>query len=177
MSTAETGKRFFSQSNKEAWRNPWVIGWLLLLLTVLSVNIGMITTAVVTNPGLVEENYYEKGRDHEKNFQQRMEMRRTLGWAMDFKLPTVINRAEEQLYRFTVTDEKSGAAVTGATIQLTAYRPSDANADFTVPMNEIAPGIYEAKIALPLIGKWELKLNATHGEKWYDATQEIQVNG
>ena len=51
-----------SQDNPNAWRNPWVLGWLALVAVVLVVNAVMITIAFVTNPGLVTEDYYEKGQ-------------------------------------------------------------------------------------------------------------------
>ena len=48
-----------SQSNNRAFRNPWVIAWIALVVIVLAVNIAMITLAVTTNPGLVDKDYYE----------------------------------------------------------------------------------------------------------------------
>ena len=56
-----------SQDNPKALKNPWVIGWLLLVAVVLAVNIGFISLAFITNPGLVDKNYYEKAEDYEEN--------------------------------------------------------------------------------------------------------------
>ncbi|MCW8957281.1 MAG: FixH family protein, partial [Gammaproteobacteria bacterium] len=77
-----------SQDNPHAWRNPWVLGWIALVVIVLVVNIAMISLAFITNPGLVTEDYYEKGIDHEENFNKRMAARSALGWSYRTEFPT-----------------------------------------------------------------------------------------
>ena len=74
--------KFLSQDNKQAFRNPWVIGWISAILLVIAVNVVFIFTAAITNPGLVEADYYEKGQDHEKNFRSKQAMANELGWQM-----------------------------------------------------------------------------------------------
>ena len=44
-----------------AWRSPWFIGLDWMVAVVLAVNATMITLAFVTNPGLVIDDYYERG--------------------------------------------------------------------------------------------------------------------
>jgi nitrogen fixation protein FixH len=39
-------------------KNPFVIGWLVMLVLVLSVNLFMVNMAIVTNPGLVKNDLY-----------------------------------------------------------------------------------------------------------------------
>ena len=82
----DTVMKYFSQDSKQAWRNPWVVGWIAALALVIAVNAAFIITAAVTNPGLVEVDYYEKGRDHERNFQARRAMQNRLDWQMDMQL-------------------------------------------------------------------------------------------
>src|SRR5512143_379962 len=77
----------FSQANKRAFRNPCVIGWLTLLTVVLAVNITMIVLAFTTGPGLVEKDYYEKGRDLEKNIHKQIAARNALGWTSNLDVP------------------------------------------------------------------------------------------
>ena len=57
----------YSQSNTDGKRNPWVIGWFGLVVVFLSVNAVFFVLAVISNPGLVVEDYYEQGRQYEKN--------------------------------------------------------------------------------------------------------------
>lgn len=166
-----------SQSNPKAWRNPWVIGWLALVAIVLGVNAVMISLAVVTNPGLVTEDYYEKGRDFERNAVQQMAARNALGWQISLDLPQKPQAGQDADYRFIVTD-MSGVPVESLKVRLQGYRPSDANADFYTDMEPKGNGIYQAKLNFPLKGLWELNINVEHGEQSYDmVNRRLHVQG
>ncbi|MCW9014482.1 MAG: FixH family protein [Gammaproteobacteria bacterium] len=174
MSTTAMNKKSFSQDNPNPWRNPWVIGWLALVAIVLLVNIVMISLAFITNPGLVSEDYYERGQEHEQNVRSRIAARETLGWTVstDFPQNPVQNRKE--LYRFNIVD-KAGNPLTGADVSLNAYRPSDAEADFNVKMTETLTGLYEARITYPLKGIWELNISINRDNDAYDFTRRSSV--
>ena len=163
-----------SQDNPNGWRNPWMIGLLGLIVVVLLVNITFITLAFVTNPGLVTEDYYEKGKDHEQNVKKRIEARSKLGWTFntDFPQGPVIYRRE--LYRVNAVD-KAGMPLSKADVLLKAYRPSDASADFNIEMSETIPGVYEAMVAFPLKGLWEVTIDIKRGEDVYDFTRRASV--
>lgn len=163
-----------SQDNPNAWRNPWVLGWIALVVVVLAVNIGMISLAFITSPGLVTEDYYEKGIDHEKNFNKRMAARSALGWSYRTEFPTSPIMNTEQLYRFSIVD-KVGRPLSDARVNISVYRPSDADADFNVSMLEVAPGIYQAKVNYPLKGIWELTVQIQRGEDQYDLNRRTSV--
>lgn len=166
----------FSQSSKRAWRNPWVIGWIGLVVVVLGVNITMITLAVTTNPGLVNDEYYERGRTFERRFHQRLQERNTLGWQSNLDLPQPITLGSVQAYRFHVTDQV-GQPLQHAEVQFSAYRPADATADFVRPLMETAPGRYEAEFAFPLKGLWDVIVHVRQGDKSYDVARRINVQG
>ncbi|WP_232023459.1 FixH family protein [Thiomicrorhabdus aquaedulcis] len=40
-----------------AWKNPFIIGWAVILTVVLTVNFFMVSMAIVTNPGLVIDDF------------------------------------------------------------------------------------------------------------------------
>lgn len=163
-----------SQDSKSAMRNPWVLGWLGLLVTVVAINIAFIVTAFNTAPGLVDENYYEKGRDHEKHFQQKLEARNRLGWDIRIQVPETITLGKPANYSINVVDQ-AGHPVRDAKVSLHAYRPSDAAADMQGPMENFAPGVYQARIALPLKGFWDLKVKVSRGEDELELEQRITV--
>ena len=167
-------QKHFSQGNKQAMRNPWVIGWLTAVFLVVVINAIFIITAINTNPGLVETDYYEKGKDHEQNFLKKVEARNQLGWQLNLQLPGRIMKNEESLYYLNVVD-KSGSPLTDAKAELVAYRPSDAGADFTIPLKEFTSGLYQAEASFPLKGVWDLTARVTHGENSVDITQRISV--
>lgn len=163
-----------SQDNKSAMRNPWVLGWLGLLITVVTINVAFIITAFKTTPGLVEEGYYEKGRDHEKNFKKRVEARNRLGWDMRLSPPETIIIGSPAKYTLNVVDNV-GLPLRDAAVTLHAYRPSDASADIETTMQAVTPGIYQATIALPLKGIWDLKIKVSRDNGELELTRRISV--
>lgn len=169
--TADNG---FSQSSKRAFRNPWVLGWLGAIILVLGVNVTMITIAVLTNPGLVVEDYYEQGRDWEKTINSQLAARNSLGWQVSLQTPKPARAGQPGLYRFVATDQV-GVPLTGAQVTLHLYRPSDASADFDVQLNEVRPGQYEASIAFPLKGIWDLNVKVIRGDDSYDVKRRLSI--
>ncbi len=71
-----------------AWNNPFVIAWFVILIIVLAVNFFMVSMAIVTNPGLVVDDFYEQGKRMDVILaeQRRMEQ---MGWELDIDLPTI----------------------------------------------------------------------------------------
>jgi nitrogen fixation protein FixH len=163
-----------SQDNKQAMRNPWVLGWLALLVSVILVNVIFIVTAFKTNPGLVEERYYEKGRDVEKNFQKKMEAMNRLGWDISLQGPSEIIVGQPGNYHVNIVD-KVGMPVRDAEVTLQAYRPSDASADMKTTMEKVSNGVYQARLGLPLKGIWDLKVVVKQGEDELEITRRINV--
>ena len=163
-----------SQDNKQALRNPWVLGWIGGILLVLAVNVGFSITAVVTNPGLVDKNYYQKGRNQEQNFIQQQRTRDRLGWEMKLSAvhPPVVN--ESVRYTFNIIDGK-GVAIDGDKAILHAYRPSDVDADFDLDMQEIAPGVYSAEVVFPLKGIWDLSATLIKADDSLKVTRRVSV--
>ena len=163
-----------SQDNPNAWRNPWVIGWISLVAVVLIVNITMISIAFISSPGLVEEDYYEKGQDYEQNINKRKAERNALAWSYttDFPAKPVVNKPSH--YSFNLVD-KYGVALIDADVVFSAYRPSDADADFKVKMIETVSGRYEANIAYPLKGIWQFTIAIKSHEDNYSFTRRTSV--
>ncbi len=164
---------FFSQSNKRAFRNPWVIGWILLLLVVLVVNAGMIITAFKTSPGLVKDDYYEQGRDYERTVQQLLEARQRLGWKVILN-PGVIQVGQPKVLKFSVVG-KEEEPITGLTGILQLYRPSDRDQDAVISIAEVGAGEYQATFTVMLKGVWDLMLTLERGEDHYTAERRIEV--
>lgn len=157
---------------KSAWHSPWVIGWLVMVAIFFTMNMIMIYLAKSNNPGLVVENFYERGQDYEKNMLKRQA--RDPGWQMVVALPKKIGVDEAVACRFTVTD-KAGAPVEPDAVTFYAYRPSDAKQDFNLPMQKIGPGLYETEVRFPLMGAWDTLVSVKHGEDEYSAAKRIGV--
>ena len=174
MSEISMNKKTISQDNPKAFKNPWFLGWMALLFVVLAVNIGFISLAFITNPGLVDKNYYENSQDYEENLVKYREARSALGWTYqtDFPANPIVNKKE--MHRLTVVD-KAGLPLTAADITVKAYRPSDANADFTTTLNEVGAGIYEQYVTFPLKGIWEITYSIKRDEDVYDFTRRASI--
>lgn len=164
-----------SQNNKQGLRNPWLLGILALLLFVIAVNAGFIMMAMRSNPGLVDEKYYERGRDHEQNVLKEIAARNALGLEARLNIPEHVVMTQTAPFYFTAID-KSGLPFTGAEIHLTAYRPADASADFTVVMHDKGDGRYQADISFPLKGTWDVIVKVKRGDDNYEVKRRISVH-
>ena len=150
-----------------------MLGWILLLVVVVLVNIGMIMTAFLTNPGLVKDDYYEQGRDYERTVLQLIEARKRLGWQVSLESGVVKVGAPSQL-QITVMD-RDGKEVTGLSGNLQVYRPSDRQQDMIVSLLETEPGIYRAYYTVMLKGVWDLQVTLKHEEDTYTAEQRVHA--
>lgn len=166
---------FFSQNNKQAFRNPWVIGWLAILLLVIMVNAAFIITAFMTNPGLVDEDYYEKGQDFERTMRTRIADRERLGWQIDLKTSEQIIANKTTTIHIDLKN-RDGALIHADAVILNAYRPSDVTADFRQPMENLAPGRFVTTIKFPLKGVWDITAVVKSGDDSLDIARRINVS-
>ncbi len=155
-----------------AWRNPWLIGWFALVAVFLAVNGVMIYLAISTNPGLVVEDYYDRGQYYEHNLASKLAQ--DPGWALSANVPKDVKAGQAQVLRFFVSD-KAGqpVAVDGATFY--AYRPSDVGRDFSSPMETEAPGRYVVTVSFPLVGVWDTLFAARLGGDEHSLGQRLIV--
>lgn len=144
-------------SANSAWRNPWIIGWIALIVIVLAVNATMVVLAIATNPGLVNDDYYESGREVERTIVSRVA--ETPGWTMSIDTPADVRAEVPTTVRFFVVD-RAGQPVDADEVTYFAYRPSDASRDFSRPMVEEAPGRYAVELSFPIAGLWDTLVEA-----------------
>ena len=147
-----------TKKNMPAWRSPWVLAALVMLVTVVSVNMTFIFLSTSTNPGLVTEEYMKYGlQQNEFEIQSREQIAR--GWKVDLKLPQSVT----QLIPYEVVVDarnKDGSPLMGAQVELACYRPSDANQDVSFDLIERTdkPGEYTGMVTLPLSGVWDINM-------------------
>lgn len=164
----------FSQSNPQGKYNPWVIGWFALVVVFLSVNVVFIVFANTSNPGLVVNNYYEQGRQYEKNAIKLLAAKNKLQWESKLDIPEQIIQDIPSTYRFSAVDAR-GLPLKEANVELSAYRPSNANADFHSSFESIAPGVYQTTLSFPLPGVWDLNISVQRGEDRIETVQRLSV--
>mgnify|MGYP001769743253 CR=1 FL=1 len=159
-------------SSRRGGRNFWVIGWVGLVLAVLLVNLVMVYLAMTNNPGLVVDDYYERGKNYEETLVSRRA--RDPGWKMEIFEPERIDVGAPAVFAFEVRTS-DGRFLDPEWVTLFAYRPSDAKADFHLPMRKVGPGRFEAEVRFPLKGVWDLLLAVRSGDQEYSAATRISA--
>ncbi len=154
MSAANMKSKSAANSNKQSWyKSPWVIGWLLLVIVVLAVNAFMIFQSVNNFPGLVVDDFYERGQNYEENMLKKLENNQK--WTTEFQLSDVHMNKPASI-NFTISDS-AGIPATVEKITLFAYRPADAKEDFSVPMSwSDNKQAYQASMTFGSKGQWDL---------------------
>ncbi|GAB1231854.1 FixH family protein [Ferrigenium sp. UT5] len=157
-----------SQNQKTGLRNPWLLGLLVLILLVLSVNASFIWFATHHQSTLVDREY--KTKDRKTNTQMLSELGRqqALAWQTTLNKPKELVQGKPTLYQISVAD-RSNQPVSGE-MEVEAYRASDANLDFVTPFKEVSAGNYQGYVTFPLKGYWELHIHLQRG------TDEFSVN-
>lgn len=134
------------------WRNPWIIGWLGLLIAFIMANAFMIFLSTSGGPGLVVDDYYERGEQYEKSMLQRKA--NDPGWEMKVSVPEKFVVATKEIINVTVRDA-TGNPISRESVMFNVYRPSDSTKDFSLPMQRIDDGTYEVAVSFPLPGVWD----------------------
>lgn len=153
-----------TQNSKSALRNPWVLSFLLFITVVLAVNITFIWFTM--QPGrseLVERDYKTKDRKANDQVLSELGTRKVLGWKTDITPPRDIVTGTPLAYEISISD-REGNPVSG-TLNVQAYRASDASKDFVTEFKEVAAGRYQGYINFPLKGYWELHIRVQRGEE------------
>lgn len=163
-----------SQKNSEAFKNPWVWAGLAFLCTFVSMNIFFIYQAFSSPPNLVLENFYERGRTYD-DMQDRLARERELGWSGLIMAPADSQTGVEQRWEVLIQD-KAGETLQFDTVELFAYRPSDAREDFSVSMHAQENGVYAADINFTLPGNWDIIVEARRGDDEFAITRRTFIS-
>lgn len=155
-----------SQENKKSWRNPWFIGMVGVVVTALLVNSVLIWNAFHSRSTLVDHEYSTRDRKSDTETMEDIQSHNALAWKTTIKLPKMVVLATPAAYEIDVED-RLGAPVSGE-MEVVAYRPSDADQDFSVPFKEVAPGKYQGSISFPLKGYWELRIRTKRGNDVFE---------
>lgn len=162
-----------SQSNKEALKNPWVLGIGTVLLIAMSGTFFLIYIAFKNPPNLVDKNFYESGKKYEL-VQNQLEQQEALGWTGVFMIPTKTRVNQTQTFEILLQGQNA-MAIALDSVEMKAYRPADANADFSAAMSNTKPGIYAAEMNFNLPGTWDLVVEAKQGEKEFIMTKRVSI--
>ena len=156
----------FSQKNKDAWRNPWFLGMVGVVVTAVLVNSVFIWYALHGRSTLVDYEYSTKDRKSDTETMANIQAQKELAWRFTIKLPKTVVIGTPAAYQIDVAD-RDGVPVSGE-IEVVAYRASDAARDFSIPFTQVSSGKYQGYISFPLKGYWELHIRVTRGKNVFD---------
>jgi len=156
-----------------AWKNPFVIGWVAILTIVVSVNFFMVSMAIVTNPGLVIDDFYEKGKNMDKVLAERKRMEK-IGWQLNIDLP-ILSQGKSDTVKLIVLDKENHPFNVDSAI-LYYYRPSDRKLDGEQALVATGTvGEYETELVLNTKGKWDVIMEVKKGELVFNMGRSIMV--
>ena len=123
---------------------------------IFAVNGVFVYFALSTFNGVHTENAYIKGLNYNAMI-EAAERQAALGWRMETVLaPT--GRGDILTVTMLTAD---GAPVDGLDIDGMFLRPAQDGLDRPVVLQQVGPGRYDARVALPVRGQWDLRLLAT----------------
>ena len=156
-----------SQHSKKGLHNPWFLGMLGMIILVLAVNGMFIWFAMHSRPALVDRDYSVKDRKSNAAVADNLREQKALAWRVAVNKPGHILMGLPVKYEISVVD-REGIPVSGS-MEVEAYRASDAGKDFTTVFAEVSPGNYRGYINLPLKGYWELRIRVKRGADTFEA--------
>ncbi len=155
-----------SQKNKDGLRNPWFLGMLGVVATAVLVNSVLVWYALHGRSSLVDHEYSTKDRKSDTETLGDIQAHNALAWQVTVKPPKIVVLATPAAYEIDVADRQD-MPVSGE-MEVVAYRPSDAEKDFSVPFSEVASGKYQGYIDFPLKGYWELRIRVKRGNDMFE---------
>jgi nitrogen fixation protein FixH len=148
---------------------PWaIVGFFGV---VIAVNLVMLWFALGTFNGLSYKEAYDRGVHYNETL-ARQEAQQALGWQVELGVETPgAKRADITL----VLADKSGAPIAYASVNGALVRPVQEGNDMAVSLDHRGGGRYEASVAAPLPGQWDLDLLVVAGDDAYRLRQRIMI--
>lgn len=136
-----------------AKREWWIPFYFVAFFVAIAVLDGIfVYLAVSTQSGVVTDQAYEKGLAFNQTL-SAAQSARDLGITPVFKI-----QGQELTWKLT---DRHGGPATGAAVTARLVRPVQEGYDQTYTLSEVEPGLYQARIAPPLPGAWDIYLKAT----------------
>ncbi|MFZ5502410.1 MAG: FixH family protein [Pseudomonadota bacterium] len=178
----------FSQKHK-GWRNPWVIGLLLIILAGVLVNLRFFLNTQEHPVRVLDDDYTVKTHEQfdAKWVQQQVE-RSALGWQATLHSPQQLQNdpmvspsADKFILLSSPAEMKlelrdpDGKPVQGAEIEIKVQWPSNPKFDFKGELTESAAGHYAGSLQFPRGGNWDLVIAAQQDGRLFEMEQKVFV--
>ena len=159
-------------SKKAAIRSPWFIGWMVLLIVVIAMNVVMIMFAMEDSPGVVTDDFYERGQTYDKELNERNKT--NPGWKVEYIQQVAIIQNQTTSIQFKLSN-KDGSAVLADKVMLYLYRPANKNDDFFVALTTTDGINYTGDVRFKLKGAWDAVIEVTKQKEIRNFAQRLTV--
>jgi len=133
----------------------WIAGFFAVII---GVNATMAILALSTFNGISEDQAYVDGLAFNETL-QAVEAQLALGWSVDAE----INRPGELAVNVRARyRDANDVALSNLKIHAEFVRPVHQGYDFSVPLQQVGPGLYTVTTQVPLAGQWTIRLIAEH---------------
>lgn len=123
------------------------LGVAFLLGLTVTANMIMLYFSIVSFDGLVEDNYYSKGLNYQKEI-EREKVQEKLGWKSELH-----NTGDN----FTIIARHlNNKPINGANVSLNFFRATQSGYDQEIKLKEVGEGTYQGKVDLKLRGIWSV---------------------
>lgn len=120
---------------------------------------------------VVEPDYYQKGLHFDSTIAQE-KRNEALGWSVVPEL-TPLPGGNARL-RATLTD-RAGRTLPGATVRVVAVHNLIANRPDSAKLADDGGGRYDATLAMPRAGMWELRFDVVRGADTFTADERVEL--
>lgn len=135
----------------------------------LAANGTMAWVAVGSFGGLATADYYDRGRTYNRTLDMARDMAAT-GWNAE------LSTASDGDGRFSVSvrlSGRDGQPLSGAEVVAHFVRPSDAADDFQVVLEPRGDGLWQAEVAPPVAGLWQVRLFASRDDDIFATDRRV----
>lgn len=158
-----------------ALQNPWFWGILGLGAVVLLANGFLVFFSLSSFPGLVVQDFYERGTNLPARSQQQKRMVSELAWRVQFVEPGTI-KVDTLTHFETTVFSKDGKPLETDRVEIFAYRPSDSQQDFSVILEGKGEGRYGSEFSFPFKGIWDIILEIENSQGKYEIAKRVTVS-
>lgn len=163
------------EKSDSAFRNPWVWGMAGLGAVVFSVNGLLLYFSILSSPGLVVRDFYNRGSQYATRSLHREAVERKWEWDVECVWPAVLTTGTPAPIGARIVSRKN-PGVHPDRVELLLFRPSDARQDFSMAMEEDGEGNYRGEIRFPKKGVWDSILEIENSDGKYQVARRVTVS-
>jgi hypothetical protein len=179
-----------SQKNKQAWRNPWVIGLLIIVLAGVLSNAKMLWNVIHNPTRVLDDNYSVKAHNqYDAKWLQQQAERSTLGWKAKLNSPHLLANDPEAMpsaIRFVLLaspaelqldlNDKNDSPIHGGKVIIDSQWPGNPDFDFKTDLYETMPGHYVGDLKFSRPGNWDMLIKAEYDGRQFEMEQKVFVS-